>query len=138
MNTHQAETLTHLVADRAGKGPGPGTKMTFVELHDRSVDPETGYQPSPNLLWKVASGQDVKVSPQLVRAIAVGISLPLARVQAAAAFQYTGFVVAELRGAAVVREPGVQPESMPLAQGVLDRWEEEERGSDDNAGGQSS
>lgn len=126
MTTQQAETLSQLVAERAGKASGGNGKITFVALHERSVDPETGYQPSANLLWKVATDQDVKVHQALVRAIAAGLGLPLARVQAAAAYQYTGYVATRVNGGTVVHDPGAVTDDLPRSRAALARWDEEE------------
>lgn len=87
MTTRDAETLTQLVSARAGKGQS----LTFEQLANRSVDPEKNYKPSPNLLWKIASGQDVKINPSLVRALAAGMELPLERVAEAARRQFIGW-----------------------------------------------
>lgn len=87
MSTRDAETLTQLVSARAGKGKPD----TFEQLANRSVDPETGYSPSPNLVWKIASGQDVKINPPLVKALAAGLGLPPERVADAARRQFIGW-----------------------------------------------
>jgi hypothetical protein len=91
MTTRDTETLAELMSERAGKR-GSGLP-TWEQVGQRAVDPATGYRPSPNLLWKVASGQDVKINPPLVRAIAEAFSLPLDRVQLAAARQFIGLQV---------------------------------------------
>ncbi|WNI15537.1 hypothetical protein [Actinacidiphila sp. ITFR-21] len=88
MTTRDAETLTQLVADAAGTR---GSGLTYEQLSDRSADPETGYRPSRNLLHRIGTAQDVKMNPSLIRAVAAGLGLPLARVQAAAARQYLGW-----------------------------------------------
>lgn len=88
MTTRDTETLAELMSERAGKR-GSGLP-TWEQVSERAIDPESGYRPSANLLWKVASGQEVKVNPKLVRAIAAGFSLPLERVQDAA---YRQFIV---------------------------------------------
>lgn len=91
MTTRDTETLAELMSERAGKR---GTTLpTWEQVAVKAVDPVTGYQPSPNLLWKVASGQDVKINRKLVRAIAEAFALPLERVQFAAARQFTGLGV---------------------------------------------
>lgn len=59
-----------------------------------AVDPSTGYRPSANMLWKVARQKGVKVNPSLVRAIAAGLGLPVERVAAAAAYEFTGYTAA--------------------------------------------
>ncbi|MFF6904565.1 hypothetical protein ACFY9Q_01315 [Streptomyces sp. NPDC012389] len=91
MTPRDTETLADLMSERAGKR-GSGLP-TWEQVAQRAVDPVTEYQPSPNLLWKVASGQDVKINPPLVRAIAAAFALPLDRVQLAAARQFIGLQV---------------------------------------------
>lgn len=81
-------TLRELVADQAGSG----RPLTFVALHQRAIDPATGYQPSPNHLWRIATGQAVKINPPLIAAIAAGLRLDLIVVQRAAAAEYLGMV----------------------------------------------
>lgn len=82
------ETMAQLVAAHAGTG----RELTFAALAQRSVDPRTGYQPSPNLLWRIASGEMVKVNPALVRAVTAGLGLPPERIARAAAVQFIGWV----------------------------------------------
>lgn len=84
----RSETLTQLVADAAGRR---GHGLTYDQLSTRSVDPATGYRPSRNLLNRIGTGQDIKINPALIGAIAAGLGLPLHRVQAAAARQYLGW-----------------------------------------------
>lgn len=115
------ETLTKLVAERVGDSRG----MTYRAFESRAVDPVTGYRPSRNTLWKIVNGKGIQVSPALVGAIAVGLRLPLQRVQAAAAYQYTGYVATELESGTVVHEPGAGAENSK-ARAILDRWAEEE------------
>jgi len=85
--TQEAETLTQLVADRVGEG----RELTYRAFQAKARA-KGGYQPSVDVLWKVGAGKSFKLSPDLVEAIAAGLDLPLSRVQAAAAFQYTGYV----------------------------------------------
>ncbi|MEV1063436.1 hypothetical protein [Streptomyces sp. NPDC050263] len=87
MSTRDAETLAQLVSARAGKGK----QDTFEQLANRSVDPESGYSPSPNLVWKIASGQGVKINPPLVKALAAGLGLAPKRVADAAHRQFIGW-----------------------------------------------
>lgn len=126
MSTRDAETLADLVNAKAGKG----AKLTFVQLSERSVDPETGYQPSANLLWKIASGQDVKVNRQLVRAVAAGLELDLQRVRDAAARQYLGWEAVDPFDTdpgdddvvvRVARAVGARPEDMPAVREFVTR-----------------
>lgn len=92
MTTRDTETLAQLISARAGKRSG--APLSFDDLSDISVDPETGYKPSGSHLWKIARGEDVKISPKLIRALKEGLGLPIERIQAAAARQYLGWQVA--------------------------------------------
>ncbi|SEO82686.1 hypothetical protein [Actinacidiphila rubida] len=87
----EAETLAQLIADAIGER---GSGLTYLQLSERSVDPETGYRPSANLLNRIALGTDIKVNPPLIRAITEGLGLPASRVEAAAHRQYIGPYVA--------------------------------------------
>ena len=91
MTTRDAETLAQLVSEQAGKGK----KYTFEQLANRAVDPQTGYKPSPNLVWSIASGKGVKINPPLVRALAAGLDLPPSRVEAATHRQFIGWYASE-------------------------------------------
>lgn len=85
--SRSSETLAELIHAAAGDR---GTGLTYDQLAERSVDPETGYQPSANLLNRIARGLPPKVNPQLIRAITAGLGLPPARVEAAAHREYIG------------------------------------------------
>ncbi len=115
------ETLASLVAKAADEGG-----RTFAELAEAAVDPLTGYQPGSNMLWKVARQKGVKVNPKLVRAIAAGIRMPLERVQAAAAFEFTGYVATKVDGGTLIHAPGVDAADTPKAQAILERWAKEQ------------
>lgn len=117
------ETLASLVAEQAGTG----RKFTFAALSERSIDPESGYRPSANLLWKISQGESVKVNPQLIRAIAVGLDLGLERVATAATHQFIGFVVGSplpSSGAGgevvVVHQPDATPGDLTRASEFVD------------------
>lgn len=137
MTPRDAETLADLVSDRAGKrGSSP---LTFEQLSERSVDEVTGYRPSPNLLWKVAGGQEVKVNPALVRAIAAGLGLPLERVQVAAARQYLGWHVTDPfdtpagdddEVVRVVHRPGVTGSDLPLVEADIEESRRRDAGGE--------
>jgi hypothetical protein len=86
-----AETLAQLIADVAGER---GSGLTYAQLSDRSVDPDSGYKPSANLLNRIALGADIKINPPLIRAITAGLGLPASRVEAAAHRQFIGPYVA--------------------------------------------
>jgi hypothetical protein len=100
MTTRDTETLAQLVHAVAGER---GRGLTYEQLRKKSIDPETGYQPSSNLLNRIGLGQDVKINERLIRAVAAGLELPLPRVQAAAARQYLGWQVAV--------DPGVETDT---------------------------
>lgn len=127
MTPRDTETLAQLVAERAGKR---GSSLpTYEQLAERSTDDETGYRPSPNLLWKIGTGQEVKVNPALMRAIAAGLQLPLTRVQAAAARQYLGWQAVDPfdtppgdddEVVRVARRQGVTGSDLPRVEAELD------------------
>lgn len=128
--TTKPETLTRLVADRVGDGR---ELMSYRAFEQRAVDPDSGYRPSRNTIWKIRHGKPVNVDPQLVGAVAAGLGLDPQRVQAAAAYQYTGYVASRVAGGVVVHEPGVRPGGR--AGEVIDRWDEEERERGNHSGG---
>ncbi|NEA61329.1 hypothetical protein [Streptomyces sp. SID12488] len=91
MTTRDAETLAQLVSEQAGKGK----RYTFEQLANRSVDPESHYSPSANLVWTIASGKSVKMNPKLVKALAAGLGLTPERVADAAHRQFLGWYSSE-------------------------------------------
>lgn len=100
--TQDPETLTGLVADRVGRG----REMTYRVFEERAVDPETQHRPSRSLLWRIGNGETFMPTPMLVRAVAAGLRLPLARVQAAAAYQTLGLVTERVGDALILRTAG--------------------------------
>lgn len=128
MTTRDTETLAELMSERAGKR---GTLLpTWEQVAADAIDPVTGYQPSPNLLWKVASGQDVKINRKLVRAIAAAFGLPPRRVQLAAARQFVGLDVDDPFGTPsgdedvvvrVVHDPARTGDDMPATRAAIER-----------------
>jgi hypothetical protein len=133
MTTRDAETLAQLVNEQAGRGK----RYTFEQLANRSVDPESNYKPSPNLVWTISKGQSVKMNPPLVRALAAGLSLPPKRVADAAHRQFLGWyseepdveVSADEEDEDVVYRvaaaAGVTPEQMPAVEEFFDRLRKE-------------
>jgi hypothetical protein len=94
MTTQDIETLAQLVSvSKHDSG------LTYKQISERSIDPESGYRASANILWKIGTGEDVKINPPLVRAVAQGLGLSLKRVQAAAARQFLGWLVDDPFGA---------------------------------------
>lgn len=88
----RTETLAELIADAAG---ARGSGMTYAELSERSIDRDTGYRPSANLLNRIARGESVKLNPPLIRAIIEGLRLPAERVEAAAHRQFIGLAAVD-------------------------------------------
>lgn len=128
--TTTPETLTRLVADRVGDGRD---SMSYRAFEQRAVDPDSGYRPSRNTIWKIRHGKPVNVDPRLVGAIAAGLGLDPQRVQAAAAYQYTGYVASRVVGGVAVLEPGAEPGR--LAEEAVDRWDREEKERGNHAEG---
>jgi hypothetical protein len=120
--TRTPETLTDLVAACVGEG----RPLTYRLFEARAVDPVTGYRPSKGTLWKVAKDQPIKLSPDLIRAIAAGLGLPPERAQRAAAFQYTGYVATDLDGGTLVHQPAAAVD-LSKAKKILARWDREEQ-----------
>lgn len=120
--TQPAETLTQLVAERVSE-----SGMTWRQLEGRAVDPETGYRPTKETLRKIAVGVTVKISPELVRAVAAGLSVDPDRAARAAALQYTGYVATNVGSGVVLRDADADDDEMPRARAIVDRWEQEEQ-----------
>lgn len=133
MTTRDAETLAQLVSEQAGEGK----RYTFKQLANRSVDPETGYSPSPNLVWTIASGKSVKMNPALVKALAAGLGFPPQRVADAAHRQFLGWYSSEPSSEVtgvkegddvvyrVAAKAGVTAEEMPAVKAFYDVLREE-------------
>lgn len=113
----EPETLTDLVAARVG----PGSAMTYRKFEERAIDPASGHKPSLGVLWKIAKGERVIIDPELVRAVAAGIGLPEERVQAAAAYQYTGLVATEVAGGYVIHAPTVEGDTTASEKAVQEQ-----------------
>lgn len=103
--TREPETLTELVAARVGV-PGGMTYRKFDELAEAA-----GHKLRKSVLHKIAKGQQVIIDPSVVTAIADVLELPQERVQAAAAYQYTGLVPSEVGGALVLHDPAVDADT---------------------------
>lgn len=140
MTTRDAETLAQLVSEQAGTGK----PYTFEQLANRSVDPESNYKPSPNLVWTIATGKSVKMNPPLVRALAAGLGLSPKRVADAAHRQFLGwyaaeppFDVEEVEGEesddAIYRvavAAGASPEQMPAVKEFFEQLRKEREGAE--------
>jgi hypothetical protein len=116
MNTEH-ETLTQLVADALRGG------LTYRALESKAVDPVTGYHPSRATLWKISKGQDIQLTPSLVRAVAASLGVSPERAQRAAAVQYAGYLPIDVGGATVLRERGAPESGLTRERAVVERWD---------------
>ncbi|MFM9368095.1 hypothetical protein [Streptomyces sp. Da 82-17] len=103
-------------------------EVTLRSLADKAVDPETGEKVGHTTFWKISKDEPIKVSPPLVRAVAVALGKPAREVQVAAAQQYVGLIAGDPVGAsggdavvAVVHAPGMTGADMPKVQALLRR-----------------
>ncbi|MFJ4649514.1 hypothetical protein ACIP6Q_39270 [Streptomyces bobili] len=87
----QEDALTSLVQQHVGRG----RRLTFRAFEEAAVDPVTGRRISKSTAENVARGHQIKVTPEVLRAIAAGIGVDLGRVHAAAIRQYIGIEVTD-------------------------------------------
>lgn|SRR5512134_191392 len=113
----EPETLSSLVAERVGTGRG----MTYRRFEELAVDPKDKTSPSRDTLWKISHGRPIKVNPSIVRAVAAALNLPDARVQAAAAYEYTGLVATEVAGGYVIHAPTVEGDTTASEKAVQEQ-----------------
>lgn len=126
MTSTGVETLTHLVASMLTEAGGRDTLDTLTE---RCIDPESGYHPSRNTVWKLSRPDlafSVKINPELVRAVAAGVGVDQQRAQAAAAFQFTGYVIDTFGADGVARESTADSGIGPKSKAAFERWDKEE------------
>lgn len=117
--TSQHETLTQLVAGAIDDG------LTYRSLEAKAIDPQTGYKPGRTTIWKVAHGEKVHLTPELVRAIAAGLSVSPARAAEAAAVQYAGYVPQVVSGATAVRHSQASASNLEPERNLVDQWDKE-------------
>ncbi|CAM5265823.1 putative protein OS=Streptomyces fumanus OX=67302 GN=GCM10018772_04750 PE=4 SV=1 [Streptomyces fumanus] len=67
--------------------------MTFRAFEEQAVDPVTGYRISKSTAQELTRGHQIKVTPQVLRAVAAGLGEDPAKVRAAAIRQYIGIEV---------------------------------------------
>ncbi|MEE4545541.1 hypothetical protein V2S66_26685 [Streptomyces sp. V4-01] len=118
--TSQHETLTELVASALANG------LTYRAFHDRAVDPASGYRPSMATLHKVSEGRSIRVTPELVSAIAAGLRVAPLRAQRAASFQYAGLPATAVGGGEVLREPDAPLVPLEPERALIQDWDEKE------------
>lgn len=87
--TADRDALTRLVQKRVGKG----SPLTLREFAERAIDPVTGTTISKSTVGNLVTGSSIKITPEVLGAIAAGLGVPLRLVQAAAAEQYVGLVL---------------------------------------------
>lgn len=82
------DALTRLVQQHVGRG----MRLTFRAFEELAVDPETGRRISKSTAENIAKGHQIKLTPEIVRAVAAGLGLELQDVREAAIRQYVGMV----------------------------------------------
>ncbi|QJT01763.1 hypothetical protein G9272_16785 [Streptomyces asoensis] len=124
------DALTRLVQEHVGRG----RRMTFRAFEEQAVDPVTGRRISKSTAENVARGHQIKVTPEVLRAIAAGIGVDLGRVRVAAIQQYIGIEVTDPFSTEagdddvvvrVAHEVGATPQELESARRVLDNPEGE-------------
>ncbi|WP_405018357.1 hypothetical protein OHV05_16465 [Kitasatospora sp. NBC_00070] len=116
------DALSRLVREALDR---PG--VTFRRLTESTVDPATGYRPGTTWLHKLVRNEVVRApEPQVLRALAAGLGLPLLQVQRAAAAQYLDYVTTELTGlpadarAIVAHLAELDPADLPRVRAVIE------------------
>ncbi|WP_457029228.1 hypothetical protein [Kitasatospora sp. P5_F3] len=116
------DALSRLVREALDR---PG--VTFRRLTEATVDPATGYRPGTTWLHKLVRNEVVRApEPQVLRALAAGLGLPLIQVQRAAAAQYLDYVTTELTGlpadarAIVAHLAELDPADLPRVRAVIE------------------
>jgi hypothetical protein len=89
--TADRNALTRLVQKHVGKG----SPLTLREFAERAIDPGTGTTISKSTAGNLVTGSRIKITPQVLGAIAAGLGVPKRLVQAAAAEQYVGLVLGD-------------------------------------------
>ncbi|MFC9036849.1 hypothetical protein QBW33_13210 [Streptomyces sp. B21-104] len=85
----QNDALTRLVQEHVGDGRA----LTIRAFAQHAIDPETGTTISKSTAGNLIQGHSVKITPEVLRAIAAGLGVSFAKVQMAAMAQYVGVVV---------------------------------------------
>ncbi|MFF0293177.1 hypothetical protein ACFYST_08300 [Kitasatospora sp. NPDC004614] len=120
----ESTPFTDMVRDAvAGEG------VTYRSLAEKAIDPQTKQALTHNVLWKIAHGESVKISPWIVRAVAAAVGRTEREVQIAAAEQYVGLVAGdpfgvsdERVGVVVAHVPGLRRSDMPKVEEMLRGW----------------
>jgi hypothetical protein len=76
---------------------GEGRPLTLRVFAERAIDPRTGTTVSKSTAGNLVTGSRIKITPEILGAIAAGLGVAKRLVQAAAAEQYVGVVLGELQ-----------------------------------------
>lgn len=87
--TAALDALTRLMR----KHVGVGRALTLREFAERAIDPATGTTISKSTAGNLVTGSRIKITPQVLGAIAAGLGVPKRLVQAAATEQYVGLIL---------------------------------------------
>jgi hypothetical protein len=87
----QNDALTRLVQEHVGRG----RRLTVRAFEEQAVDPISKRRLSKSLAGNIVRGHQIKVTPEVLRAIAAGTGESLSKVRAAAIQQYIGIEVTD-------------------------------------------
>lgn len=121
-----SDALTRLVQEHVGAGRA----LTIRDFAQAAVDPKSGTSISKSTAGNLVQGHSVKITPEVLGAIAAGLGVPLAQVQLAAMRQYVGVVVDDPFDAdpgdddtvvRVAHDPDLSAEDMPTVRAFVER-----------------
>ncbi|WP_069743075.1 hypothetical protein [Streptomyces sp. EN23] len=121
-----SDALTRLVQEHVGDGRA----LTIRAFAQAAVDPVSGTSISKSTAGNLVQGHSVKITPEVLGAIAAGLGVPLAQVQLAAMRQYVGVVVDDPFDAdpgdddtvvRVAHDPDRAAEDMPTVRAFVER-----------------
>lgn len=127
----QNDALTRLVQEHVGDGRA----ITIRAFARNAVDLETGTTISKSTVGNLVQGHSIKITPEVLRAIAAGLALPFAKVQMAAMRQYVGIVVDDPFDTPpgdddvvvrVAHDPARTAEDMPAVRAFVERSQHSE------------
>ncbi|WP_327333673.1 helix-turn-helix transcriptional regulator [Streptomyces anulatus] len=121
-----SDALTRLVQEHVGDGRA----LTIRAFAEQAIDPASGTSISKSTAGNLVQGHSVKITPEVLAAIAAGLGVPLAQVQLAAMRQYVGVVVDDPFGTdpgdddtvvRVAHDADRDAESMPTVRAFIER-----------------
>lgn len=122
------DALTRLVQQHVGRG----RRLTVRAFEEQAIDPVTGRRISKSTAGSIVTGHWIKITPEVLRAIAAGIEVDVREVRKAAIRQYIGIMVTDGPGDApddgdtvirVAHEVGATAEELAPAREALDNPE---------------